>query len=66
MSFVPEERLLVALVASIFIPTSLFIFGKVISLGAGWILMMLLIGWTARADVHWIAPTIGAGLYLPG
>jgi DHA1 family multidrug resistance protein-like MFS transporter len=67
MSFVPEDRLLVALVASIFIPTSLFIFGKpVISLGARWILMMLLIGWTARANVHWIAPTIGAGLYLPG
>jgi DHA1 family multidrug resistance protein-like MFS transporter len=48
-TFVPESRLAVALVASFFIPTSLFIFG-----------------WTARANVHWIAPTIGAALYLPG
>jgi DHA1 family multidrug resistance protein-like MFS transporter len=23
-------------------------------------------GWTARANVHWIAPTVGAALYLPG
>jgi DHA1 family multidrug resistance protein-like MFS transporter len=67
ISFVPEDRMLVALVASVFIPTSLFIFGKrVIFLGDGWILMIPIIGWTARANVHWIAPTIGAGLYLPG
>lgn len=45
----PESRLVVALFASFFIPTSLFIFG-----------------WTARANVHWIGPTIGADLYLPG
>lgn len=46
---VPESRMLVALVASVFIPMSLFIFG-----------------WTASPDIHWIAPTIGAALYLPG
>ncbi|KAF5314820.1 hypothetical protein D9619_007394 [Psilocybe cf. subviscida] len=46
---VPESRMLVALVASVFIPMSLFIFG-----------------WTSRPDIHWIAPTIGAALYLPG
>jgi DHA1 family multidrug resistance protein-like MFS transporter len=67
ISSVPEDRMLVALVGSVFIPTSLFIFGKRnISLGDGWILMILIIGWTARANVHWIAPTIGAALYLPG
>ncbi|GAA5824928.1 hypothetical protein JCM3770_002296, partial [Rhodotorula araucariae] len=27
---------------------------------------LLVFGWTAREDVHWIAPVIGAGLYLPG
>ncbi|GAA6051066.1 hypothetical protein NBRC10513_000936 [Rhodotorula toruloides] len=27
---------------------------------------LLIFGWTARADVHWIWPTIGAGIYLPG
>ncbi|GJN87518.1 hypothetical protein Rhopal_000469-T1 [Rhodotorula paludigena] len=27
---------------------------------------LFIFGWTARESVHWIAPTIGAGLYLPG
>ncbi|BGP46833.1 hypothetical protein JCM10450v2_002683 [Rhodotorula kratochvilovae] len=27
---------------------------------------LLVFGWTAREDVHWMAPVIGAGLYLPG
>ncbi|BGP30830.1 hypothetical protein JCM10296v2_002587 [Rhodotorula toruloides] len=27
---------------------------------------LFIFGWSARADVHWIWPTIGAGIYLPG
>ena len=27
---------------------------------------LLIFGWTSRASVHWIVPTIGAGLYIPG
>ncbi|ORY74280.1 putative caffeine resistance protein [Leucosporidium creatinivorum] len=27
---------------------------------------LFLFGWSARPDVHWIVPMIGAGLYLPG
>ncbi|KAK7036777.1 hypothetical protein VNI00_011443 [Paramarasmius palmivorus] len=27
---------------------------------------LLIFGWTARANVHWIAPVIAAALYLPG
>ncbi|KAH9476585.1 Caffeine resistance protein 5 [Psilocybe cubensis] len=27
---------------------------------------LLIFGWSSRADVHWIVPTIGAALYLPG
>ncbi|BGP38653.1 hypothetical protein JCM10450v2_002603 [Rhodotorula kratochvilovae] len=45
----PEIFLELGLLASPFIPISLFIFG-----------------WTAQANVHWIWPTIGAALYLPG
>ena len=45
----PEEYLRLAVIAGVFIPISLFMFG-----------------WTARPSVHWIAPIIGAGLYMPG
>ncbi|KAJ7043049.1 major facilitator superfamily domain-containing protein [Mycena alexandri] len=45
----PEIRLEIGLMASIFIPTSMLIFG-----------------YTAREDIHWIVPVIGASLYLPG
>lgn len=45
----PEEYLRLAVIAGVFIPISLFMFG-----------------WTARRSVHWIAPIIGAGLYMPG
>lgn len=27
---------------------------------------LFIFGWTARKDVHWIAPVIGAALYMPG
>ncbi|GAA6034703.1 hypothetical protein JCM8097_001131 [Rhodosporidiobolus ruineniae] len=27
---------------------------------------LFIFGWTASRDVHWIAPTIGAGLFYPG
>ena len=27
---------------------------------------LFIFGWTSRASVHWIVPTIGAGLYMPG
>lgn len=27
---------------------------------------LFIFGWTARPSVHWIAPIIGAGLYMPG
>ncbi|KAF5325519.1 hypothetical protein D9619_009703 [Psilocybe cf. subviscida] len=27
---------------------------------------LLVFGWTARESIHWIVPTIGAALYLPG
>lgn len=27
---------------------------------------LFIFGWTSREDVHWIAPVIGAGLYMPG
>ncbi|GAA5899882.1 hypothetical protein JCM8208_005531 [Rhodotorula glutinis] len=27
---------------------------------------LLIFGWTARESVHWMAPVVGAGLYLPG
>ncbi len=27
---------------------------------------LFIFGWTSRASIHWIAPTIGAALYLPG
>ncbi|KAJ7646873.1 major facilitator superfamily domain-containing protein [Roridomyces roridus] len=45
----PEIRLEIGLMASIFIPTSLLIFG-----------------FASKTSVHWIAPVIGAALYLPG
>lgn len=45
----PEVRLEIGLFASLFIPTSLLIFG-----------------FTSRESVPWIAPVIGAALYLPG
>jgi len=45
----PEIRLEIGIIASIFIPTSLLIFG-----------------FTSKSDIHWIAPVIGAALYLPG
>ncbi|KIM73724.1 hypothetical protein PILCRDRAFT_802185 [Piloderma croceum F 1598] len=45
----PEIRLEIGLMASIFIPTSILIFG-----------------FTSKTDIHWIAPVIGAALYLPG
>ncbi|KIY72418.1 MFS general substrate transporter [Cylindrobasidium torrendii FP15055 ss-10] len=45
----PEIRLEIGLIASIFIPISVLIFG-----------------FTAREDIHWIVPIIGAALYLPG
>lgn len=27
---------------------------------------LFIFGWSARESVHWIVPTIGAGLYMPG
>lgn len=27
---------------------------------------LFVFGWTARADIHWIFPVIGAAIYLPG
>ncbi|KAH9478397.1 Caffeine resistance protein 5 [Psilocybe cubensis] len=27
---------------------------------------LFIFGWTAREDIHWMAPTIGAALFLPG
>ncbi|KAJ6606381.1 major facilitator superfamily domain-containing protein [Mycena vulgaris] len=45
----PEIRLEIGLMASLFIPASMLIFG-----------------FTARANIHWIVPVIGASLYLPG
>ncbi|KAK0466762.1 major facilitator superfamily domain-containing protein [Desarmillaria tabescens] len=45
----PEIRLEIGLIASIFIPTSVLIFG-----------------FTSKESIHWIAPIIGAALYLPG
>ncbi|SGY62556.1 BQ5605_C007g04707 [Microbotryum silenes-dioicae] len=47
--FQPEARLELGLVAGLFIPVSLLIFG-----------------WSGQNQTHWIVPTIGAGLYLPG
>jgi DHA1 family multidrug resistance protein-like MFS transporter len=47
--FIPEDRLVPALVASFCVPVSLFWFG-----------------WTSRASIHWIVPTIGLVFYLPG
>jgi DHA1 family multidrug resistance protein-like MFS transporter len=67
--FVPESRMLVALIASTFIPVSLFIFGSSGSSSYdSWALTSYprISGWTSRADIHWIVPTIGAALYLPG
>ncbi|KAH9477538.1 Caffeine resistance protein 5 [Psilocybe cubensis] len=29
-------------------------------------LSLFMFGWTSRASIHWIVPTIGAALYLPG
>ncbi|KDE03972.1 hypothetical protein MVLG_05541 [Microbotryum lychnidis-dioicae p1A1 Lamole] len=47
--FVPEARLELGVVAGLFIPVSLLMFG-----------------WAGEEETHWIVPTIGAGLYLPG
>lgn len=27
---------------------------------------LFIFGWTARENIHWMAPTIGAALFLPG
>ncbi|KAG9025036.1 hypothetical protein FRB95_010609 [Tulasnella sp. JGI-2019a] len=27
---------------------------------------LLIFGWTSRANVHWVGPIIGAGIYMPG
>ncbi|SCZ95778.1 BZ3500_MvSof-1268-A1-R1_Chr8-1g09792 [Microbotryum saponariae] len=47
--FVPEARLEIGVIAGLFIPVSLLMFG-----------------WAGEEETHWIVPTIGAGLYLPG
>ncbi|KAF5388919.1 hypothetical protein D9757_005139 [Collybiopsis confluens] len=45
----PEVRLEIGLIGSLFIPTSLLIFG-----------------FTARQNIHFMVPVVGAALYLPG
>lgn len=65
----PEAFLHLALATSIFIPTSLFIFGmsfRFLPFHAIYLPSALITGWTSRDSVHWIVPIIGAAIYMPG
>jgi DHA1 family multidrug resistance protein-like MFS transporter len=54
------------MVASPFIPVGLFIYGKNNFTGHYTVFADPAIAWTARADVHWIAPTIGLAMSIFG
>lgn len=67
--FVPEHRLEIGILAGLFIPISLFIFGACSaqrSLSDIDRTALPLTGWTSRPSTHWIAPVIGASIYLCG
>jgi DHA1 family multidrug resistance protein-like MFS transporter len=62
----PEIKLEIGLMASIFIPTSVLIFGFASKASVHWSVPLVTLGRNADNYLRRIVPVIGAALYLPG